>query len=109
MFRASVDAEQRGVQGEARRLGMLSSLRAGIGTTNATTFPAGPKSPSSASRGARMLAKLEMCADNLRFFAGAGRNMDGKAAGEYVEGHTSYIRREPVGVNPASTTSPAAS
>jgi betaine-aldehyde dehydrogenase len=42
--------------------------------------------------------ELELCADNLRFFAGAARNMEGKAAGEYVEGHTSYIRREPVGV-----------
>jgi betaine-aldehyde dehydrogenase len=42
--------------------------------------------------------ELEMCADNLRFFAGAARNMEGKAAGEYVEGHTSYVRREPVGV-----------
>jgi betaine-aldehyde dehydrogenase len=42
--------------------------------------------------------ELEMCADNLRFFAGAARNIEGKAAGEYVEGHTSYIRREPVGV-----------
>jgi betaine-aldehyde dehydrogenase len=42
--------------------------------------------------------ELELCADNLRFFAGAARNMEGKAAGEYVEGHTSYVRREPVGV-----------
>jgi betaine-aldehyde dehydrogenase len=42
--------------------------------------------------------ELEMCADNLRFFAGAARNMEGKAAGEYVENHTSYVRREPVGV-----------
>jgi betaine-aldehyde dehydrogenase len=42
--------------------------------------------------------ELELCADNLRFFAGAARNMEGKSAGEYVEGHTSYIRREPVGV-----------
>ena len=42
--------------------------------------------------------ELEMCADNLRFFAGAARNMEGKAAGEYVANHTSYIRREPVGV-----------
>jgi betaine-aldehyde dehydrogenase len=37
-------------------------------------------------------------ADNLRFFAGAGRTMQGSAAGEYVEGRTSIIRREPVGV-----------
>ena len=42
--------------------------------------------------------ELEMCADNLRFFAGAARNMEGKAAGEYVPNHTSYVRREPVGV-----------
>jgi betaine-aldehyde dehydrogenase len=36
--------------------------------------------------------------DNLRYFAGAARNMEGKAAGEYLEGYTSWIRREPVGV-----------
>jgi len=36
--------------------------------------------------------------DNLRFFAGAARTLEGKAAGEYVEGYTSIIRREPVGV-----------
>ena len=36
--------------------------------------------------------------DNLRFFAGAARNLEGKAAGEYLEGLTSFIRREPVGV-----------
>ncbi|WP_283134384.1 gamma-aminobutyraldehyde dehydrogenase [Rhizohabitans arisaemae] len=36
--------------------------------------------------------------DNLRFFAGAARNLEGKAAGEYVAGYTSMIRREPVGV-----------
>ena len=36
--------------------------------------------------------------DNLRFFAGAARNLEGKAAGEYLEGYTSIIRREPVGV-----------
>src|SRR5438552_1360704 len=36
--------------------------------------------------------------DCLRFFAGAARNLEGKAAGEYVEGYTSLIRREPLGV-----------
>jgi betaine-aldehyde dehydrogenase len=36
--------------------------------------------------------------DNLRFFAGAARCLEGKAAGEYLEGYTSFIRREPVGV-----------
>ena len=42
--------------------------------------------------------ELELCADNLRFFAGAARNLEGKSAGEYVEGFTSMVRREPVGV-----------
>ena len=37
-------------------------------------------------------------ADNLRFFGGAGRTMQGSAAGEYVEGRTSIVRREPMGV-----------
>ena len=41
--------------------------------------------------------ELPVMADNLRFFAGAARNLEGKAAGEYLEGHTSMIRREAVG------------
>ncbi len=36
--------------------------------------------------------------DNLRFFAGAARNLEGKAAGEYAAGYTSIIRREPLGI-----------
>jgi betaine-aldehyde dehydrogenase len=36
--------------------------------------------------------------DSLRYFAGAARNLEGKAAGEYLEGFTSMIRREPAGV-----------
>jgi betaine-aldehyde dehydrogenase len=36
--------------------------------------------------------------DNLRFFAGAARCLEGKSAGEYVAGYTSMVRREPVGV-----------
>lgn len=36
--------------------------------------------------------------DNLRFFAGAARNLEGKAAAEYVEGYTSIVRREPLGI-----------
>jgi betaine-aldehyde dehydrogenase len=36
--------------------------------------------------------------DNLRFFAAAARNLEGKASGEYLEGLTSTIRREPIGV-----------
>ncbi|MCC3293917.1 gamma-aminobutyraldehyde dehydrogenase [Arthrobacter sp. zg-Y411] len=37
-------------------------------------------------------------ADQLRFFAGAARLLEGKSAGEYLEGHTSFVRREPIGV-----------
>ncbi len=36
--------------------------------------------------------------DQIRFFAGAARMLEGKAAGEYMAGHTSIIRREPIGV-----------
>jgi betaine-aldehyde dehydrogenase len=42
--------------------------------------------------------ELPVAVDNLRFFAGAARLLEGKSAGEYMEGHTSMIRREPVGV-----------
>ena len=36
--------------------------------------------------------------DQIRFFAGAARVLEGKSAGEYMKGHTSYVRREPIGV-----------
>ena len=36
--------------------------------------------------------------DQIRFFAGASRMLEGKAAGEYMAGHTSFVRREPIGV-----------
>jgi betaine-aldehyde dehydrogenase len=36
--------------------------------------------------------------DQIRFFAGAARNLEGRSAGEYMHGMTSFIRREPIGV-----------
>lgn len=42
--------------------------------------------------------EMRTSADNIRFFAGAARVMEGKAVNEYLAGHTSLIRREPVGV-----------
>ena len=36
--------------------------------------------------------------DQIRFFAGAARNLEGRSAAEYIKGHTSFIRREPIGV-----------
>jgi len=41
---------------------------------------------------------VEFTVDNVRFFAGAARVVEGKASGEYVATHTSMIRREPAGV-----------
>ncbi|HSS03615.1 MAG TPA: aldehyde dehydrogenase family protein, partial [Solirubrobacterales bacterium] len=49
-------------------------------------------------RGAVLEDEVPVMADNLRFFAGAARCLEGRAAGEYMEGHTSFIRREPIGV-----------
>jgi len=42
--------------------------------------------------------EIPVMADQLRFFAGASRCLEGRAAGEYMEAHTSFIRREPIGV-----------
>ena len=42
--------------------------------------------------------ELPPCVDQLRFFAGAARVLDGLSAGEYMAGHTSWVRREPIGV-----------
>src|SRR5436309_7901951 len=42
--------------------------------------------------------ELPVCTDNIRFFAGAARVLEGKAAGEYMRGYTSFLRREPIGV-----------
>ena len=41
--------------------------------------------------------------DQIRFFAGAARHLEGKSAGEYMKDHTSFIRREPIGVCAAVT------
>jgi 1-pyrroline dehydrogenase len=42
--------------------------------------------------------EIPVCADNIRFFAGAARMLEGKSAGEYMRGYTSMIRREPLGI-----------
>jgi betaine-aldehyde dehydrogenase len=49
-------------------------------------------------RAAVLEDEVPVMADNLRFFAGAARCLEGRAAGEYMEAHTSFVRREPVGV-----------
>src|SRR6476646_3624590 len=47
-----------------------------------------------------MVSRDEMpfAADNLRFFAGSARILEGKSTGEYIKGYTSMIRREPIGI-----------
>jgi betaine-aldehyde dehydrogenase len=45
-----------------------------------------------------MEEELPPAVDQIRFFAGAARLLEGRSAGEYMAGHTSYVRREPVGV-----------
>ncbi|MEX1162063.1 MAG: gamma-aminobutyraldehyde dehydrogenase [Nitriliruptor sp.] len=42
--------------------------------------------------------ELPPAVDQIRFFAGAARILEGRSAGEYMPGHTSYVRREPIGV-----------
>ncbi|MEU4192590.1 gamma-aminobutyraldehyde dehydrogenase [Kribbella sp. NPDC026611] len=42
--------------------------------------------------------EIPPCVDQLRFFSGAARLLEGRSAGEYLAGHTSWIRREPIGV-----------
>ncbi len=68
-----------GIEARADELGRLESRNAGK--------PVGAA-----------IEEIPVVVDNLRFFAGAARVMEGKAANEYMAGHTSMIRREPVGV-----------
>jgi len=42
--------------------------------------------------------EMPVCSDNIRFFAGAARMLEGKSAGEYMRGYTSWLRREPIGI-----------
>jgi len=67
------------LEADADRLGRLESSNAGK--------PVGAA-----------IDEIGVCADLFRFFAGAARVMDGLAANEFVAGHTSIIRRDPIGV-----------
>ncbi len=48
--------------------------------------------------GVTMAEEIGPMVDQIRYFATAARNLEGKSAAEYMKGHTSYIRREPIGV-----------
>jgi betaine-aldehyde dehydrogenase len=49
-------------------------------------------------RGLTRSEEIPPMIDQIRFFAGACRLLEGRSAGEYMAGHTSFVRREPVGV-----------
>ncbi|HEX2356595.1 MAG TPA: gamma-aminobutyraldehyde dehydrogenase [Micromonosporaceae bacterium] len=49
-------------------------------------------------RGLTASEELPPCVDHFQFFGGAARLLEGRSAGEYMAGHTSYVRREPIGV-----------
>jgi betaine-aldehyde dehydrogenase len=49
-------------------------------------------------RGLTASEEVPPMVDQIRFFAGAARVLEGRSAGEYMAGHTSYVRREPIGV-----------
>jgi betaine-aldehyde dehydrogenase len=53
--------------------------------------------------GLTMSEEIPPMVDQIRFFAGAARMLEGRSAGEYMAGHTSMIRREPIGVCAAVT------
>ena len=42
--------------------------------------------------------EIPVAVDNIRFFAGAARLLEGKSAGEYMRGYSSWLRREPIGI-----------
>ena len=48
--------------------------------------------------GLTMSEEMPYASDHFRFFAGAARVLEGRSAGEYMADHTSWIRREPIGV-----------
>ncbi len=48
--------------------------------------------------GLTMSEEMPYASDHFRFFAGAARLLEGKASGEYMADHTSFVRREPIGV-----------
>ncbi len=54
--------------------------------------------------GLTMAEDLTMMVDQIRFFAGAARTLEGRSSGEYMRGYTSSVRREPVG--PVAQVSP---
>ena len=107
---AAVDAGGRRPRGPGRRGGVRGLVEHHARRARARPDPAGRRARGArrGARGARDRQRrqageafkndeLPVMADNLRFFAGCARNLEGKAAGEYLEGYTSFVRREAIG------------
>ena len=77
----------------ARALGLADALEA-----KAEEFAKAESLDAGKPYNATLEDEMPSGSDNLRFFAGAVRAMQGLASGEYLEGLTSIIRREPIGV-----------
>ena len=86
--------------GSRRRPASAPSCCSSSPTHSTRTRRSSPSSSrrTSASRSRAARDELPVSSDNIRFFAGAARTMEGRAAGEYMRGYTSMIRREPVGI-----------
>lgn len=83
------------LEAKAEEFGDLESLNGGKPKFSPTS---GDQQESLATWITTAANEMTISADNLRFFAGAARVMDGRAAGEYMRGYTSQIRREAIGV-----------
>ena len=81
-----------------RRTARCCCSRSPTRSRRAPTSSAGSRARTPASRSAPRSTRSPSCVDLFRFFAGAARVMDGLAANEFVAGHTSIIRRDPIGV-----------
>jgi aminobutyraldehyde dehydrogenase len=99
---AAVAAAERAFEGWARtppkeRAALLMRIADGI-DAQAAEFAALESRNTGKPRAAALNDEMPAIADVFRFFAGACRSPQGLAAGEYLPGHTSLIRRDPIGV-----------
>ena len=83
---------------DARRTAASSCSRSPTPSRRGPTSSAALESRNAGKPLGVAIDEMAVCADLFRFFAGACRQMEGKAVTEYIAGHTSLIRRDPIGV-----------
>ena len=100
---AACRAAQRAFEGAggtprpSERMGYMLKLADAI-ESNAEALVAIESENTGKPRGLTMSEEIPPMVDQIRFFAGAARMLEGRSTGEYMTGFTSWIRREPVGV-----------